>query len=179
MTAVRLQVRGDDRAFTIDVGQTILEAAMAQGLALDHACGGVCACSTCHVKVKQGRECLSEASDDELDQLDEARDVALDSRLGCQAKLLRPPQAGVVEIHEMAMDGNVMKMRALANGLELPAGKTVELKPGGYHVMMMDLKAALPKDSTVPLTLVFKDAKGAESRLELKVPVATAPAHSH
>jgi copper(I)-binding protein len=58
----------------------------------------------------------------------------------------------------------------------------VELKPGGYHVMLMDLKAALPKESTVPLTLMFKDAKGAETRLELKVPVATAPmasAHKH
>src|SRR5512145_443630 len=48
------------------------------------------------------------------------------------------PVAGVVEVHEMAMDGNVMKMRALPSGLALPAGKTVELKPGGYHVMLMD-----------------------------------------
>ena len=83
------------------------------------------------------------------------------------------PAAGVTEIHEMKMDGDVMKMRAVAGGLDLPAGKAVELKPGGYHVMLMDLKAALPKDSTVPLTLVFKDAKGMESKLELKVPVAT------
>ena len=52
------------------------------------------------------------------------------------------PVAGVVEIHEMVMDGNVMKMRAMP-GLELPAGKTVELKPGGYHVMLMDLKQEL------------------------------------
>ena len=50
------------------------------------------------------------------------------------------PVAGVVEIHEMAMEGDVMKMRALANGLDLPAGKAVALKPGGYHVMLMDLK---------------------------------------
>ena len=71
------------------------------------------------------------------------------------------------------MDGDVMRMRALPNGLALPAGKTVALTPGGYHVMLMDLKATLPKDSTVPLTLVFKDAKGVESRVELKVPVAT------
>ena len=83
------------------------------------------------------------------------------------------PAAGVTEIHEMKMDGDVMKMRAVAGGLDLPAGKAVELKPGGYHVMLMDLKAALPKDSTVPLTLVFKDAKGVESKLELKVPVST------
>ena len=74
------------------------------------------------------------------------------------------------------------EMKAVAGGLDLPAGKTVELKPGGYHVMLMDLKAALPKDSTVPLTLVFKDAKGAESKVELKVPVAVSPmaaAHKH
>ena len=83
--------------------------------------------------------------------------------------------AGRIEIHEMAMDGGVMKMRALDAGLELPAGKAVQLAPGGYHVMMMDLKAALPKDSTVPLTLVFKDAKGVESKTELKVPVAANP----
>lgn len=84
------------------------------------------------------------------------------------------PVAGVAEVHEMKMEGDIMKMRAVP-ALDLPAGKTVELKPGGYHVMLMDLKAALPKDSTVPLTLVFKDAKGVESRVELKVPVSTAP----
>ena len=81
------------------------------------------------------------------------------------------PVAGVAEVHEMKMDGDVMKMRAVPV-LELPAGKTVELKPGGYHVMLMDLKAALPKDSSVPLTLLFKDAKGVESKMELKLPVA-------
>ncbi|MBU0587079.1 MAG: copper chaperone PCu(A)C [Gammaproteobacteria bacterium] len=86
------------------------------------------------------------------------------------------PVAGVVEVHEMKMEGDVMKMRAVAGGLDLPAGKTVELKSGGYHVMMMDLKTALKKGSSVPLTLVFKDAKGVESKVELSVPVAvTAP----
>lgn len=83
------------------------------------------------------------------------------------------PVAGVTEVHEMKMEGDVMKMRALAGGLDLPAGKSVELKPGGIHVMLMDLKAPLAKDSTVPLTLVFKDAKGVESKVELKVLVAT------
>lgn len=81
------------------------------------------------------------------------------------------PVAGVTEVHEMKMDGDIMKMRAVPV-LDIPAGKTVELKPGGYHVMLMDLKAPLPKDSTVPLTLVFKDARGVESKVELKVPVA-------
>jgi copper(I)-binding protein len=81
--------------------------------------------------------------------------------------------AGVVEVHEMKMDGDVMKMRALESGLALPAGKAVELKPGGYHVMLMDLKLPLKKDTTIPLTLTFKDAKGVQSTQELKVPVST------
>ena len=69
------------------------------------------------------------------------------------------PAVPRVEVHEMKMDGDVMRMRALPNGLALPAGKTVALTPGGYHVMLMDLKATLPKDSTIPLTLTFKNAK--------------------
>ena len=86
------------------------------------------------------------------------------------------PVAGVAAVHEMKMDGDVMKMRAVQGGLDLPAGKTVEFKPGGSHVMLMDLKATLPANSTVPLTLVFKNAMGVESKVELAVPVAaTAP----
>ena len=83
------------------------------------------------------------------------------------------PVAGVAEVHEMKMDGDVMRMRALPQGLPLPAGQPVALTPGGYHVMLMDLKATLPKDSTIPLTLTFKDAKGVERTQELTLPVAT------
>ena len=82
------------------------------------------------------------------------------------------PVAGVAEVHEMKMDGDVMKMRAIP-GLDLPAGKTVQLKPGSYHLMLMDLKRPLLKDSTVPVTLRFKNAAGVDSQLELLVPVAT------
>ena len=86
------------------------------------------------------------------------------------------PAAGVAQVHEMKMEGGVMKMAEVKGGLVLPAGKAVELKPGGYHLMLMDLKAPLAKDSSVPVTLTFKDAKGAESKLELKLPVtAMAP----
>ena len=86
------------------------------------------------------------------------------------------PAAGVVQVHEMKMDAGVMKMRELAAGLPLPAGQSVELKPGGYHVMLLDLKAPLQKDTLVPLTLVVKDAKGGETRIELQVKVsAVAP----
>lgn len=84
--------------------------------------------------------------------------------------------AGVTEVHEMKMDGDVMKMRAVPQ-LDLPAGKAVELKPGGFHVMLLDLKQPLQKDTTIALTLVFKDAKGVQSKTEVKVPVSqTAPA---
>jgi len=91
------------------------------------------------------------------------------------AKLLggASPVAGAVEVHEMTMEGNVMRMRAMP-ALDLPAGKLVELKSGGrYHVMLLDLKVALRKDSTVPLTLVFQDGKGVQSKVELQVPVST------
>lgn len=98
--------------------------------------------------------------------------MSLTSKDATQLVGISSPVAGVAEVHEMKMEGDVMKMRALP-ALDLPAGKKVELKPGGYHVMLMDLKAPLAKDSTVPVTLLFKDAKGVESRLELKLPVAT------
>ena len=63
-----------------------------------------------------------------------------------------------VEIHEMKMDGQVMRMRELANGLEIPAGATVTLKPGSFHIMFMELKSPLTKDAKVPATLVFEKA---------------------
>ncbi len=72
------------------------------------------------------------------------------------------PLAGVVEVHEMAMDKDVMRMRAVP-ALALAAGKTTELKPGGLHVMLMDLKQPLKAGETVPLTLVFEDANKARS----------------
>ena len=82
------------------------------------------------------------------------------------------PVAGIVEIHEMKMDKDIMKMSALPNGLELPAGKAVELKPGGYHIMLMDLKLPLNKDVSVPLTLTFQDASGKKSQQVVQVPVS-------
>ena len=77
------------------------------------------------------------------------------------------PVAGVVEIHEMAMADNVMKMRAIP-GLDLPAGKAVELKPGSYHVMLMDLKAPVKEGEIVPLTLVVEGKDGKKETLEIK-----------
>jgi copper(I)-binding protein len=111
--------------------------------------------------------------------------MSLSSATGARLKSVSSPVAGVAQVHEMRMEGDIMKMQALENGLELPAGKTVELKPGGYHVMLMDLKLPLKKDSSIPMTLVFVDAKGVESKTEIKVPIHTtaptapmAPMHS-
>jgi len=84
------------------------------------------------------------------------------------------PLAGVAEVHEMRMDRDVMRMRPVEQ-LELPAGRTIEFKPGGYHLMLMDLKQPLKPGTTVPLTLLLRDATGAESKLQLQVPVATTP----
>ena len=93
------------------------------------------------------------------------------------------PAAGIVEIHEMRMDAGVMRMSAIS-ALPLPAGKAVELKPGGYHVMLMALKAPLKEGDTVPVTLTFKDKDGKASTLLVNAPVkaltatpAAAPAH--
>jgi copper(I)-binding protein len=77
------------------------------------------------------------------------------------------PVAGKVEIHEMAMQDNVMKMRALANGLSIEAGKTVSLAPGGYHLMLMDLKAPLKIGDKVPVTLNFEKAGKVDVTLDV------------
>ncbi len=74
---------------TVDVGKTILDAAQSVGAPEGYACGGVCACSTCHVYVKKGLDLLSEMEDEENDMLDKAFDVRADSRLGCQSRILR------------------------------------------------------------------------------------------
>jgi len=87
--------------------------------------------------------------------------------------------AGIVEIHEMKMVGDVMKMRA-AETLPLAAGKPLQLKPGGYHLMLMDLKAPFKAGSQIQVTLRFRDAKGAEQKVPVTVPVAaSAPAAKH
>ena len=87
---------------------------------------------------------------------------------------LSSPVAGVAEVHEMKMENDVMKMRHLATGLDLPAGKTVELKASGLHVMLMDLNQTLAAGSTVPMTLMFRDAKGVNSKLDVRLPVSVA-----
>jgi copper(I)-binding protein len=104
------------------------------------------------------------------------------------------PVAERVEIHEMKLDQGVMKMRAMT-GLPLPAGKPVDLAPGGYHLMLMGLKRPLAAGESVPISLVVESADRTRQTMELKVTVrpltapaggatpaqspAQAPAHKH
>ena len=84
------------------------------------------------------------------------------------------PAAGIVEIHQMKMEGDIMKMRA-ADAVPLAAGKPVQLAPGGYHFMLMDLQAPFKAGTQIPFTLRFRDAKGKASTLQLRLPVQAAP----
>ncbi len=77
--------------------QSILDVALHFGVPLEHACGGNCACTTCHVWVKKGAELLSQPDDDEADRLDLAADLQLNSRLACQAQITAPGEI-VVEV---------------------------------------------------------------------------------
>jgi 2Fe-2S ferredoxin len=85
---------------------SILDIAMGAGLELEHVCGGVCACSTCHVIVRQGLESCSEGTDDEYDQLEEAPGMTLQSRLGCQCV---PNGTSDVVVEIPAVNKNLVK----------------------------------------------------------------------
>lgn len=83
---------------------------------------------------------------------------------------VRSPVAGIVELHEMKMEGSVMKMRAVPV-IELPAGRDVDFRPGGYHVMLMDLKRQLQVGEQVPLALVIEERGGRRRVVDVTAPV--------
>jgi copper(I)-binding protein len=88
--------------------------------------------------------------------------------------------AGKVEIHEMAMNNGVMTMRPLDKGLVIEPGKTVKLAPGGYHLMLMDLKQPFKQGDKVPVTLEFEKAGKVALSLDVQGVGAQAPAaHDH
>ncbi len=96
---------------------------------------------------------------------------------------LESPVAGSVQIHEMKLENDVMKMRPIPR-LDLPAGTSVELKPGGYHVMLMDLKQPLKKGEAVPIRLRFESKDKSFKTIEIKAEVrdlaaSAPPSHSH
>ncbi|ABE40094.1 protein of unknown function DUF461 [Rhodopseudomonas palustris BisB5] len=83
--------------------------------------------------------------------------------------------AGKVEVHEMSMDNGVMKMRLLDKGLSIEPGKTVKLAPGGYHIMLLDLKGPLKEGEKVPVTLQFEKAGKVPVTLDVAGVGAKAP----
>ena len=88
------------------------------------------------------------------------------------------PAAKIVEVHEMTMKDNVMQMRAVES-IALPAGKAVELKPGGYHVMFIDLVKPLEKGASVPITLTFVGKDGRKVTQEVKAEVRSPSGEQH
>lgn len=86
------------------------------------------------------------------------------------------PAAGVVQVHEMKMEGNVMRMREIDGPLEIKPGETVTLAPGGMHLMMMGLKAPLKQGEKVPLSLVFEKAGKIDVELVV-VAMGATPGH--
>lgn len=90
------------------------------------------------------------------------------------------PLAGKAELHNMSMDGGVMRMRAVEK-IDLPAGTTVKLAPGGLHVMLLDIRQAFKEGGKVPLTLTFRGAGGAKTtqKIEAQVRAGGGAVHHH
>jgi periplasmic copper chaperone A len=86
------------------------------------------------------------------------------------------PAAGKVEVHEMSMDKGVMKMRPVSGGLEIKPGETVELKPGSFHLMIMDLKQQIENGKPFKASLNFEKAGPVEIQFNVVAPGATPPA---
>lgn len=104
--AALAEVGASRRESSASVGETLLEVAERCGIDIEHACGGVCACSTCHVYVEGGMEHLSEADEAEEDRLDEAADPRTTSRLSCQARVLG---VGTVRVRVPGWNRNAVK----------------------------------------------------------------------
>ena len=96
--------------------------------------------------------------------------MQLQSPIAARLVEVRTPVAGRAELHEMAMEGQVMRMRQVQS-IDLPAGKPVNLASGGYHVMLLDLKRQLKEGENVELTLVLQDAAGKRQDIKATLPV--------
>ena len=116
MPKVHFRSPFDDVTAEVDTDSTLLEAAEKCGAKLGHVCGGVCACSTCHVWIRKGAESLSEQEDAEMDRLDQAFDVKPFSRLGCQARVSSSDVS--VEVTEESLIAYMDENPALRRELE-------------------------------------------------------------
>ena len=104
--------------------------------------------------------------------------MQITSRQGGKLVSVASPAAGTVEIHQMLMQGDMMKMNAVGS-VELPAGRMVELKPGGYHVMLMDLKKQAKPGDSIALTLVIEGKDGKRESLAVNAPVKALNTSEH
>jgi len=95
--------------------------------------------------------------------------MTLDATLDSKLVRVESPVSDHVELHEMRLEDNVMKMREVP-AIAVPAGQTVELKPGGYHVMLLDLKQQIHAGDDVPLTLVFEHSDGRQEVINVQAP---------
>lgn len=120
MTKVHFKSPLDDVTVEVRPGTTILDAAEQAGAHVGHSCGGVCACSTCHVWIRKGLDTLSEQTDQEMDRLDMGFDVRPYSRLSCQTEV--GPEDILVEITEESLSAFMDENPALRHQLE-SAGK--------------------------------------------------------
>lgn len=133
-----------------------------RGLLLSLALGTACLAAHAQVSVKEAwvrATVAQQKSTGAFMQLSSAKPVRLVA--------VSSPVAGIAEVHEMKMDNGVMKMRAV-EALDLAAGQAVELKPGGYHVMLMELKSPIKDGDSVPLSLVFEGADKKRETVEIK-----------
>jgi 2Fe-2S ferredoxin len=110
--------------------ESLLDIAMHFGIQLEHACGGSCACTTCHVHVKKGDDNLTPPTDDELDRLDTAADLTLHSRLACQAVV-----KGDVTVEIPAWNRNYVSEGggSMNLGDAIPPARNIERKPDAAH----------------------------------------------
>ena len=104
--------------------------------------------------------------------------MTLTSPVGDRLTGASTPVAAKAAVHEMRMEGNIMRMRAVEGGLDLPAGKPVTLKPGGYHVMLEGLKAPLKPGETVPMHLTFQKAPPLDVTAQVQPIGAAGPGNS-
>ncbi len=104
----------------------------------------------------------------------ENKGTAADRLIGAAVEV-----AGKVEVHEMSMNNGVMTMRALDKGLAIEPGKTVKFAPGGYHLMMMDLKGPLKQGDKVPVTLEFEKAGKVKLAFDVQGVGAKGPGEAH
>jgi len=100
--------------------------------------------------------------------------LQITSKQDAQLVAVRTSAAGVAEIHQMKMEGQMMRMHAV-DAIALPAGQTVNLAAGGYHIMLMDLKRQLKEGETVPVTLVFRKQKQGPGSDTVALEVAVKP----